>query len=198
MSALSGHVYRRKGCAVTRDFNLLLCTGLLLLTACGGGGGGGGGGAPPRAEITGSFSTAVANPPSNSISLVQKVVQGDLITLNVAAISLGTSSSGAAFDVGFDPSLVNFIGFAPGAFYESTGTVAYQAALQGGSNNRLVVGITQQAGPGASGNGTIMELQFKVLGIGSSALTFMNNNLTDPAGNLIPGMTWSGGTLTGS
>lgn len=171
---------------------------VLILTACGGGGGGGGGGAPPQEEITASFAPSVASPPGDSISLAQKIVQGDLITLNVVTTSLAASSSGAAFDVGFDPSLVNFIGFGPGAFYESNGSVSYQAALQGGSNNRLVVGITQQAGPGASGSGTLMELQFKVIGIGNSALSFTNNNLTDPTGNLIPGVTWSGGTLTGS
>ena len=179
----------------------LWCVGAaVVLAACssGGGGDGGGGGAPPPATIEGSFIPTIATPPNNSVSLAQKTVQGDLITLNVMAKSLATSSSGAAFDVGFDPSAVNFIGFDAGTFYESNGTVNYQVALQGGSNNRLVVGITQQAGPGATGSGKLMELQFKVLAIGSSTLTFTNNNLTDPIGNLIPNVDWSGGTLTGS
>ncbi|MEW6684380.1 MAG: cohesin domain-containing protein [Nitrospirota bacterium] len=165
-----------------------------MLTACGSGGGGG----ASQTDITASFAPDAAAPSSNSLSLTPQLAQGDLIMLNVAATSLATPSSGAAFDVEFDPSLVNFIGFAPGTFFESSGSVAYQAALQGGSDNRLVVGITQQAGTGVSGSGNLIELHFKVLGIGSSALTFANNNLTDPSGNLIPALTWSGGTLSGS
>ena len=169
----------------------------LLLAACGGGGGGGGA-ANPQTGITAGFLPANANPPSNTVHLIQKSAQNDLITLNVVVTSLAVPSAGAAFDVVFDPNLVNFIGSAPGSFYETNGTVAYQAGLQAGSNNRLVVGITQQAGPGASGSGVLIELQFKAVKIGSSSLDFNNNNLTDPSANLIPGLAWSGGALTGS
>jgi len=189
-----------RGPAVARNLKLFVWAFLviIILTACGSGGGGGNSGSPGSQTITASFTPDVANPTDNSISLAQKSVQGDLITLRVTLKSLPTPSSGAAFDIEFDPNLVSFVTFAPGSFYETTGTVNYQAGLQMGTNNRLVVGITQQAGPGATGSGPLIELQFKALKNGNSALTSTNNNMIDQSGNLIPGIIWSGGTVTGS
>ena len=187
-----------EGLAMAHNFKLFIWVFLIvILTACGSGGGGGGS-SNSQTGITAGFISNVANPPDNSISLVQKSAQGDLITLSVTSKSLATPSSGAAFDIEFDPNLVSFVTFVPGSFYETTGTVNYQAGLQMGTNNRLVVGITQQAGPGATGSGPLIELQFRALKNGNSALTSTNNNMIDQSGNLIPGIIWSGGTITGS
>lgn len=195
----SGVAARRNGYGVRSHLHSLpWMFVVIILAGCGGGGSGdSGGNSSPQTSITASFAPAVTNPPNNSISLSQKSVQGDLITLNVTVTSLATASSGAAFDVEFDPNLAKYIGFAPGTFYESSGTATYLAGLQSGTNNRLVVGVALQTGPGATGGGTLVELQFRAVGRGSGPLNYTNNNLTDPSGNLAPGLAWSGGALTG-
>jgi len=188
-------VYPKYGTPVIYFLRLLLWSFVPLLTACGGDLDAG---PSPQTTITSSFVPEVANTPDNGVSLKQKSVQGDMIILNLIVTSLAALSSGAAFDVEFDSNLVSFTGFAAGTFYESTSPAIYEVGLQAGTNNRLVGGITQQAGPGVTGSGILIELQFKAIGIGTSALKFTNNNLIDPSGNLIPGLTWSGGILTGS
>ncbi|MBI1766857.1 MAG: hypothetical protein HYR67_00605 [Bacteroidetes bacterium] len=171
----------------------------LILSACGGGGGGGGAGSPVPTSITADFLPTSTNVSSNLIAITKKTVQGDTITLDVSGVSLSTLSAGAAFDLTFDPNLVSYIGYLPGNFYESNSTVTYQSGLQVGTNNRLVVGITQQAGPGTTGSGVLIQIKFKAIKIGSSNLTFANNNLLSPSGPpLVPGLTWVTGALMGS
>lgn len=171
----------------------------LILSACGGGGGGGGAGSPTPTGIAADFLPTSTNVSSNLIAITKKTVQGDTITLNVTVTSLSNLSAGAAFDLVFDPNLVSYVSYAPGTFYETNSTVAYQVTLQSGTNNRLVVGITQQNGPGVNSSGGMIQLTFKTIKIGSSNLTFANNNLLSPSGPpLVPGLTWVAGSLMGS
>ena len=190
--------YRKKERYLRLFLRLFLLMFLMVLNACGGGTDGNSGQFPQTA-ILASFTPDVDNPPSNHISISQDTVQDNLLTLRIMATSLSVAASGAAFDLEFDSNLVNFVGYSPGIFYEGNSSVVYQVALQKGSDNKLVVGITQQAGPGNTGSGALIELQFKAVGIGSSSLTFSNNNLTGPVtGEVIPGLTWSGGIVSGS
>lgn len=174
-----------------------LWTCFLILSACGGGGGGGGGGAPT--SITADFLPTSTNVSSNLIAVTKKSVQGDTITLNIGVTALSALSSAAAFDLVFDSNLVSYVSYAAGNFYETNSTVSYQVAPQSGTNNVLVVGITQQNGPGVTGSGVVIQLTFKAIKIGSSNLTVTNNNLLSPIGPpLVPGLTWVAGTLMGS
>lgn len=169
----------------------------LILSACGGGGGGAG----SPASITADFLATSPSVSSNLIAITRESVQGDTVTLNVAVTSLSTLSSGAAFDLVFDPTLVSYVSFTSGTFYESNNStiVDYQVALQSGTNNRLVVGITQQNGSGVKDSGVMIQLTFKTINIGSSNPAFQNNNLlsTSPV-SLIPGLTWVSGAIMGS
>ena len=170
----------------------------LILSACGGGGGGGGAGSPAPTGITADFLPTSTTVSSDRIAITKKTVQGDTIILNVGATSLSALSAGAAFDLVFDPNLVSYVSYAPGILYETNSSVSYQVALQSGTNNRLVVGISQQNGPGVNGSGMMIQLTFKAIKIGSSNLTIQNNNLLSTSASLIPGLTWVTGALMGS
>lgn len=184
----------------------LICTLVLIFSACGGSSGGGGGaGAPVSTSITPDFLPSSTNVTSNLISVTKKSVQGDTITLDVEVTNLSSLSSAAAFDLVFNPSLVTFVSFAPGTFFEDNGGVKvnYLAALQSNTNNRLVVGVTQQNGAGVKGSGVMIQLTFKAIAIGSSNPNFEINNLLAPTPPPappapLPPLTWVTGELMGS
>ena len=83
-----------RGPAVARNWKLFVWAFLviIILTACGSGGGGGNSGSSGSQTIIASFTPDVANPTDNSISLVQKSVQGDLITLDCCSCISGNIS----------------------------------------------------------------------------------------------------------
>lgn len=95
-----------------------------------------------------------------------------------------------AFDLVYDPAILEFVSAKEEGFLRSDGASAlFNAKLlsDAGGNlypGNLVVGYSRLAGSGAidgkSGSGTLMTLTFNALGIGNSTLIFQNNHLLDP------------------
>jgi hypothetical protein len=181
--------------------------GLLVLAttlACGGGGDSG----TDRGVFndSGSSNNLAAdmtpdepNPGSDDVSVETVGTSGNLVT--VAFTVTDTSDVfGAAFDVVFDPSMIEFAGWSPGRLLEHSGeTAAYQvsSAVAG----TVVVGASRQGsatGSTASGTERLVELTFRSIAAGASGLTFRNSVLLNSQSppQTIGGISWHGGTFT--
>lgn len=157
------------------------------------------------------FTPENPNPGPNSIYLSYNPTQsiGTTLALDVKmnSLSAATPVFGAAFDVDFDPVVLTFAGFVKGDYFQNgdiieNGSVMHLAVLQPGTSNKLIVGVSQNAGDtGASGSGVIITLKFNVA-IGAqilqSNINFSNMNLVSPSWTVIDGISWQNGLLTQS
>jgi len=118
------------------------------------------------------------------------------LAVNIASV---TNLFGVAFDLGFSPSLLNYVSATEGNFMNqgcSTSMMATQNPA-----GKLIFGITRlgQGCGGVSGSGTLATLNFQAQGTaGTSALTFSNSQfclLSGSACNYING-TWNGASVT--
>jgi hypothetical protein len=172
---------------------------VLVVAACGTGGGGGDG---PNVgqDITASFTPEMTAVTPNSVSLQMKEAQDDFVTLEVVATALSMDPFGVAFDIEFDPAVASFDSFREGNYWGTSGSITYQVRLQENTSDRLIVGITRQGNAALStstGNGVLLELQFKAIAVGASTLAFSNNNLVDHSGQFLSAA-WSAGIINGS
>ncbi len=129
------------------------------------------------------------------------------IDIKMNLLSATTPAFGAAFDLDFDPNVLSFAGLVEGDFFQNgdlpeNGSAVYLSAMQSGTFNKLIVGISQNAGDaGSSGSGVIITLKFNVA-MGSETLqsniNFSNMNLLSPSGAVIDGISWQNGLLTQS
>ena len=150
-------------------------------------------------------------PGPNSIYLSYNPTQsiGATLALDIKMNSLSATTPvfGTAFDIDFNPNVLTFAGFVEGDFSQNgdlpeNGTVKYLVAMQSGTLNKLIVGISQNAGDtGSSGSGVIITLKFNVA-IGAQTLqsniNFSNMNLMSPSWTVIDGISWQNGLLTQS
>ncbi len=150
-------------------------------------------------------------PGPNSIYLSYNPTQsiGTTLALDVKVNSLSDTTPvfGAAFDLDFDPNVLTFAGFVEGDFFQNgdlpeNGSAVHLAAMQSVTFNKLIVGISQNAGDaGSSGTGVIITLKFNVA-MGSKTLqsniNFSNMNLLSPSVGVIDGISWQNGLLTQS
>ena len=118
------------------------------------------------------------------------------LTLNIASAS---NLFGMAFDLNFNPSLLDFISATEGNFLNQ----GCQTSLMTAENpaGKLIFGFTRlgAACGGVSGSGTLATLNFQALNqLGTASLTFSNNSLCILSGsncNYIAG-TWAGAAVT--
>src|SRR3972149_2367448 len=129
------------------------------------------------------------------------------LDIRMSSLSATTPVFGTAFDIDFNPNVLTFAGFAEGDFFQKgdltgNGPVKYLVVMQSGTLNKLIVGISQNAGDtGASGSGVIITLKFNVA-MGSQTLqsniSFSNMNFLSPSWAVINGISWQNGLLTQS
>jgi general secretion pathway protein D len=135
------------------------------ITACSSGGGGEEkGGSPPPALLA---VIAVSSAPG-------AVNSGDEVRRTIEGRGLGKISY-AAFDVAYDPNVLEYVRGIEGEFFKQDGhaSTSFRADLVGGSAGRIAVGAARLGQvEGVSGTGTIATLTFKAVGSGQSALAF--------------------------
>jgi general secretion pathway protein D len=102
------------------------------------------------------------------------VSRGDVVTSSVEVSRLGETSY-AAFDVVYDPTVLEFQGATDGTFLSNRGLdgTLFQAGLQDNTPGRVTVGVSRVARVrGVAGNGTLLRLSFKALRAGTTTLAF--------------------------
>lgn len=144
------------------------------------------GGGQPTAKV-------VLSPASGAVS------QGSTFTRTVEVQNLNGTFF-AAFDVTYDPAVIEFQNAVEGAFLSKGGSEAtsLQVALQNAGQGRVVVGLTRLGPIGeVSGNGTLLTLTFKAVGPGATTLAFTNpKGLKNSANQDVAIGAWEDGTVT--
>lgn len=163
----------------TKIFFILCFLALLIFSGC-----------SPDREPT---AKVVISPPSGAVS------QGSTFTRTVAVQNLkGTFF--AAFDITYDPAVIEFQSAAEGTFLNKSGADAtsVQVALQNAAQGRVVVGLTRLGPVGeVSGDGTLLTLTFKAVGPGAATLAFTNpKGLKNSADQEVAIGAWENGTVT--
>ena len=118
------------------------------------------------------------------------------MAVNVSDVSnLGS----VAFDVTFDPSMVEFVGWSGGSVLPGCQPAGGTLCLVTEQPGRLIVGmaVTGSGGVGVVVTGTtpLIYLSFRAIQAGGSQLGFANAALQFPAVVDIPGTTWHGGAV---
>lgn len=190
------------GPVVNRVATSLVLAVLSIALACGGGGGGG-----PDPTDGGSGALAanfVPDQPSPGLETVSMGLDGaigDVVTLRIR-VTETQAVYGAAFDLVYDPTFATFLTWAPGTFLEAGGQTP-NYAVNSPQPGRVVVGVSRLGdvpGVDAAGTRTLVKLTFRIRKTGSSQATFQAASLSDdqiPPGD-ISGLTWAGGSFTGS
>ena len=150
---------------------------------------------PPEPVPLAPPSTAkvVISPPSGAVS------QGSVFTRTVKVENIkGTFF--AAFDVIYDPAVIEFQNAAEGTFLNKSGTDAtsVQVALKNAAQGGVIVGLTRLGPIGdVSGDGTLLTLTFKAVGPGTAILAFRDpRGLKNSANQDVTISTWENGTVT--
>lgn len=145
------------------------------------------------------FTSDNPNIGENTIYFVQGQVSDDTVELLLMASNIIVDRAyGLAFDIDFEPSILQYLSFSEGSYLEDKGKVKvnYLAALQSNDKSKLVVGISQLGRKaGVEGTGIIASFKFRALKEGSSKLTFSNNLIKNPAIQTISGISWVGGFI---
>lgn len=173
-----------------------LAGGLLLLlvlcTACGSESGPSEPPPPPPGSPEVSFTPASPAPPANSVSLQQDSTSGARLALDVRLTGVENVAA-MAFDLVFNPQVMNFAEFSEGDFFSQGGDVSTQVAEN--PEGRLIVGVALLgASQGVSGDGVAITLVFNAVSNGGNSFSFENAQLVDPDLNPIAGVQWFGGS----
>ena len=140
------------------------------------------------------------NPGPDTVSAGEGGIGGNLVTVDINVTDTN-GMYGAAFDLIYNPSGANYVGFTEGNLFEQGGhTPFYDVEPQ---NGRLVVVVTRQGSVpvvNASGTQTIIGLTFEVIQEGGSIVSLDASELLDDQTlpQPIPNITWFGGSLTGT
>lgn len=118
--------------------------------------------------------------------LSSPVAVGSLFTVNVS-ISGVTDLASYQFDVGFDPAFASATSVAEGLFLPSAGPTFF---VPGTIDNlagtiSFTAGALAGTGPGASGSGVLVSLQFAALKEGTGTFTLLSPLLYDSVPNPI-------------
>lgn len=185
---------------MNRALILALAALVAASTACGGGSGHD----SVVGDITAGFVPLESNPGNDTVSAGEGSSSGNQVTV---VINL-TDTNGvyaAAFDLNYDPSVANYLGYTEGDLFEQGGhTPIYEVAEP--QAGQLVVGVSRQGsvpGVDASGTVSIVGLTFEVLEAtaqSGSIVSFDANELLDDQAlpQPIPDIDWFGGWLTGT
>jgi cohesin domain-containing protein len=168
-----------------------LATAALVLAALGTG--------AARGAVGAGFAPADPGPASGSVTMVEGSRSGDLVTVLVVG-SAPAGIFGAAFDVTYDSSGADYVGWAAGTVLEQGGgSPNYTVAPS--RNGTVVVGASRTGTLGVPASGqAIVSLIFRVRRAGAFPLAFRNAALYDSRNPPQPigGIVWRAGILTGS
>jgi hypothetical protein len=179
-----------------RAFGVLIGTAVLL--GCGGGSGDGGVVAP---TVTADFLADEPTPPASTVAMEKGAASSDLVTVRVDVTGV-SDVYGAAFEVAFDGTLADFVGFTKGTFFEQGAHVpTYQVSSPG--SGQIVVGITRNGavpGVGTTASRTVVNLTFRVKRAGTGDVTLPDAVLYDAQIQPQPvaGISWHTGSLHGN
>jgi hypothetical protein len=174
---------------------------VLSAVACGGGSAdkavpGPGGGST---TVAATFSADQPSPGPTTVAMQPATSSGAVFSVNVNVTDVD-DVYGAAFDIVFDPDLVEFVNWSAGTLLEQSGqSPSYNVtATQPG---RLVVSATLlggvSSGVDAVGSVPIFRPTFRALDAGASSMSFEATGMYDPSDpSPMTGITWYGGTLT--
>jgi hypothetical protein len=139
------------------------------LIGCGGGGGGDSSDGTPSTQQGSAVMLASDKP---TVRVGEETVQ----TIEVQSLK---DAYYAAFDVRYDPQVLEYRQAEEGGFLRNGGSsnTIFQVALVEGNAGHLKVGITRLAAPsGIGGDGTLAKLTFKAIGAGSPGIAFIGPN----------------------
>lgn len=121
----------------------------------------------------------------------------ETVAIDIAAHQTGTVF-GAAFDVEFDPNMLQYLGNDFGPFFECDISSLCQVKLVPGDPARLVI-ATSLSGDNVTSesDGSILTLKFKVVGMGDTPVTFKGNSILDASLKTVK-INWYGGKITKS
>jgi hypothetical protein len=184
-----------------RPFAILLCA--LALSCSGGSSPSSDGGIiadPPggSSNLVGSFVGELPGQPDNVATMAEASGSGDVVSVDID-LSDVDGVFGAAFDVGFEAGMAEYLAWSPGDLFESDGDLPLYSVT--GLSDRVVVGISRSSGAVAGidvvGTRTMITLTFRVTQPGSSPVTFANATLLDDQAppQTIDGIAWAGGTF---
>ena len=155
-----------------RKTALLLLIAAAALIGCGGGSGDGDPVDDGSTTVSADFVPEDSSPPASSVTLQRGAASANLITVRVDATGV-SSIYGAAFELAFDGTLAEYVGFTPGSFFEQGGTMpTYQVSSP--VPGLIVVGVTRNgAVPGVSTSSSrpIVNLTLRVKKAGSGGVT---------------------------
>ena len=112
---------------------------------------------------------------------------GDTFTLDISAENV-TDLAGWQFDIAFDPTVLEAINVSEGDFLKTGGSTTF---FQGGSINNAAGKITglnaaRLSAQGATGSGTLLQVNFKAKRGGTTKLTLQNLQFGSVTGDSIP------------
>ena len=182
----------------------IVLLGLFATVACGGGGGGGGGGVvtnDPASNILAGFIASMPNPGPNTVTLREQSAAGDLVTVRVQ-VTETSNVYGAAVDLTYDASELEYVDWAAGTFLEQGGQ-SPNYTVQAAQAGRVVIGVSRTGNAGGastSGNRPLIYIVFRVTRLGDTTVFIQNGSLAD---NQFPpqdlsGISWFGGYATGT
>ena len=149
----------------------------------------------------GSGSSNKSNPQSKVLlTLASNTVNpGDTFSRTVKVQNIGGTFY-AAFDMTYDPEVIEYLDATEGTFLNRNGTDAtsFQAALQDGKQGRITIGMTRLGPIGnVSGDGTLLTLTFRAVGPGSTSLAFADpKGFKDSANQDVRIGEWESGSVT--
>ena len=175
---------------------------MTLLVSCSGGGPSGNTIIPEppggSSNLVGSFDPAQPSPADSTISMSQgSATSGDIVMVQVNVTGID-NLFGVNFDVIYNPALADYLRDYPGTILESGGqSVSY--ILTENQPGVIVAGVARNGaeagGVDVTATRALVTLAFRVTGAGSSPVSFQNESCVDANLELIPGLTWAGGTL---
>jgi len=110
---------------------------------------------------------------------------GESFTINLEAFTLYPLHS-FTFDIAFEPLILQAVGVEPGSFLNNDGKDAITCEIpQIDNETGNITGIScrRDEADGVSGEGVLMRINFKAIGVGYSTLRIENTNFSDPEGN---------------
>ncbi|MDD5771991.1 MAG: cohesin domain-containing protein [bacterium] len=171
---------------------------LFILNSCGKSGGG------SSMPLTGTGDTISftpsGTPSDNTVYLEQVSINNDEINLAVK-VKNGTDVYGAAIEITYDSSKINYISLRKGDYLGTEGDIVFSAMLDRGKEGTLLVGSDKKGDvPGANGDGTLVTIVFRALTTqANTAIGFNVQNSALKSSNAhnpnIAGTSWIGGSL---
>ena len=122
-----------------KAFLLLIATAVLI--GCGGGGDDGGVIDDDSTTVSADFVADEPAPPASSVALEKGPASSNLVTVRVDVTGV-SDVYGAAFELAYDATLADYVGFTTGTFLEQVGHIAsYQVSSP--FEFQVVVGVTR-------------------------------------------------------